>query len=125
MNRPKSQSSSSSLPAGDGETAGGGSDGVRRRRNSARPAKEEHQKDEKSGPLPPAETAVFPPTEGRLCVPLGLDERSTVKGGSLGAETAISDPTVGGDASLKGGHGGSSSSSFNLNEFLNLANRRH
>ncbi|KAL2224542.1 UNVERIFIED_CONTAM: hypothetical protein Sindi_3021900 [Sesamum indicum] len=133
MNRPKSQSSSSSLPAGDGETAGEAptecdGDGTvpgRRKKNTKgrRENPAARVEDEKSGPLPPAETAVFPPTEGRLCVPLGLDERSTVKGGSLGAETAISDPTIGGDASLKGGHGGSSSSSFNLNEFLNLANR--
>ncbi|KAL2251919.1 UNVERIFIED_CONTAM: hypothetical protein Sindi_2314200 [Sesamum indicum] len=133
MNRPKSQSSSSSLPAGDGETAGEAptecdGDGTvpgRRKKNTKgrRENPAARVEDEKSGPLPPAETAVFPPTEGRLCVPVGLDERSTVKGGSLGAVTAISDPTVGGDASLKGGHGGSSSSSFNLNEFLNLANR--
>ncbi|KAL2240799.1 UNVERIFIED_CONTAM: hypothetical protein Sindi_0721100 [Sesamum indicum] len=133
MNPPKSQSSSSSLPAGDGETAGEAptecdGDGTvpgRRKKNTKgrRENPAARVEDEKSGPSPPAETAVFPPTEGRLCVPLGLDERSTVKGGSLGAETAISDPTVGGDASLKGGHGGSSSSSFNLNEFLNLANR--
>ncbi|KAL2224571.1 UNVERIFIED_CONTAM: hypothetical protein Sindi_3002100 [Sesamum indicum] len=133
MNRPKSQSSSSSLPAGDGETAGEAptecdGDGTvpgRRKKNTKgrRENPTARVEDEKSGPLPPAETAVFPPTEGRLCVPVGLDERSTVKGGSLGAVTAISDPTVGGDASLKGGHGGSSSSSFNLNEFLNLANR--
>ncbi|KAL2230717.1 UNVERIFIED_CONTAM: hypothetical protein Sindi_1666100 [Sesamum indicum] len=133
MNHPKSQSSSSSLPAGDGETAGEAptecdGDGTvpGRRKKNTKGRKENPAasvEDEKSGPLPPAETAVFPPTEGRLCVPVGLDERSTVKGGSLGAVTAISDPTVGGDASLKGGHGGSSSSSFNLNEFLNLANR--
>ncbi|KAL2252820.1 UNVERIFIED_CONTAM: hypothetical protein Sindi_0076700 [Sesamum indicum] len=114
MDPPKSHSSSSSLPAGDGETAGeapadGDGDGTvtgwRKKNNHGRrknPAA--RVEDEKSGPSPPAATAAFPPTEGRLSVPLGLDGRSTEKGGSLGAETSISNPTVGSDASLKGVH---------------------
>ncbi|KAL2252689.1 UNVERIFIED_CONTAM: hypothetical protein Sindi_0063600 [Sesamum indicum] len=41
----------------------------------------------------------------------------------MGAETATADLEVGGGASSKVDHGGPSSSSFNLDEFLKLANR--
>ncbi|KAL2235460.1 UNVERIFIED_CONTAM: hypothetical protein Sindi_1278200 [Sesamum indicum] len=41
----------------------------------------------------------------------------------MGAETATADLEFGGGASLKVDHGGPSSSSFNLDEFLKLANR--
>ncbi|KAL2224652.1 UNVERIFIED_CONTAM: hypothetical protein Sindi_3029300 [Sesamum indicum] len=118
-----SNASSSSLPAGDGETAGeapGDCDGdgtVTGRR------KDNHGRRENPAVRVEDERSGLSPADGSLSVPWGLDGLSTEKGGSLGAETMISDPTVGGDASLKGVHGGSSSSSFNLDEFLNLANR--
>ncbi|KAL2225759.1 UNVERIFIED_CONTAM: hypothetical protein Sindi_3051700 [Sesamum indicum] len=79
--------------------------------------------DEWSGFPLPAETAVFPPAEGSPRVPLGVEGPTTEKGGRLRAEIVISDPTVGGDASSNNVNGGPSSSSFNLDEFLNLACR--
>ncbi|KAL2252951.1 UNVERIFIED_CONTAM: hypothetical protein Sindi_0089800 [Sesamum indicum] len=78
--------------------------------------------DDRSGPSPPVEIAIFPPAEGSPRVVLGVDGLSTAKGGSVGAEIATADLGFGGDATLKGVHGGSFSSSFNLDEFLNLVN---
>ncbi|KAL2235675.1 UNVERIFIED_CONTAM: hypothetical protein Sindi_1299700 [Sesamum indicum] len=128
-----SNASSSSLPAGDGETAGeapvdsdgdGTMAGCRKNNHGRRFGNQAVRvEDDWSGFPPPAETAVFPPVEGSPSVPLGVDGLTKEKGGRLRAETAISDPTVGGDASSKNVNGGPSSSSFNLDEFLNLACR--
>ncbi|KAL2251889.1 UNVERIFIED_CONTAM: hypothetical protein Sindi_2311200 [Sesamum indicum] len=115
-----SNASSSSLPAGDGETAGEASVdsegdrtviGHRKKNNHGRRFGNPvvRVEDDRSGLSQPAETAVFPPAEGSPRVPLGVDGLSTEKGG--------------GDASLKSVNGGSSPSSFNLDEFLNLACR--
>ncbi|KAL2252910.1 UNVERIFIED_CONTAM: hypothetical protein Sindi_0085700 [Sesamum indicum] len=112
--------SSSSHPASDVETAGEapvdseGDGTVTAVRGG---------EDDRSGPSPPVETAIFPPAEGSPRVVLGVDGLSTAKGGSVGAEIATADLGFGGDATLKGIHGRSFSSSFNLDEFLNLVNR--
>ncbi|KAL2248013.1 UNVERIFIED_CONTAM: hypothetical protein Sindi_2653600 [Sesamum indicum] len=80
--------------------------------------------EEQTGLSVPAENAVLPPAEGSRRVSMGEDGLSTTKGGEIGAETAITDLEVGGGASSKVDNGGpSSSSSFNLDEFLKLANR--
>ncbi|KAL2252009.1 UNVERIFIED_CONTAM: hypothetical protein Sindi_2323200 [Sesamum indicum] len=107
LSRLVSTPSSSSLSAGDGETAGealvdsegdGTVAGCRKKNNHGRRFGNQavRVEDDWSGLPPPAETAVFPPAE---------------------------DPNIGGDASLKNVNGGPSSSSFNLDEFLNLASR--
>ncbi|KAL2230762.1 UNVERIFIED_CONTAM: hypothetical protein Sindi_1670600, partial [Sesamum indicum] len=125
--------SSSLLPAGDGETAGeapadsdgdGTVAGCRTNNHGRRVGNQAVRvEDERSGFLLPTETAVLPPAEGSPRVPLGVDGRTTEKGGRLRAEIVISDPTIGGDASSNNVNGGPSSSSFNLDEFLNLACR--
>ncbi|KAL2235436.1 UNVERIFIED_CONTAM: hypothetical protein Sindi_1275800 [Sesamum indicum] len=111
-----SNASSSSLPAGNGETVNEApvDSEVTEQWPTVGRRTTMDEEDDWSGHPPPAETAVFPPAEG--------SPKTTEKGGSLGAETAISDPTVGGNASLKNVNGGPSSS-FNRDEFLNLAFR--
>ncbi|KAL2253045.1 UNVERIFIED_CONTAM: hypothetical protein Sindi_0099200 [Sesamum indicum] len=125
--------SSSSLPAGDGETAGeapadsdgdGTVAGCRTNNHGRRVGNQAVRvENERSGFPLPAEMAVVPPAEGSPRVPLGVEGPTTEKGGRLRAEIVISDPTVGGDASSNNVNGGPSSSSFNLDEFLNLACR--
>ncbi|KAL2237503.1 UNVERIFIED_CONTAM: hypothetical protein Sindi_0942000 [Sesamum indicum] len=125
--------SSSSLPAGDGETAGeapadsdgdGTVAGCQTNNHGRRVGNQTVRVDDEWSGFPlPAETAVFPPAEGSPRVPLGVDGPTTEKGGRLRAEIVISDPTVGGDASSNNVNGGPSSSSFNLDEFSNLACR--
>ncbi|KAL2224812.1 UNVERIFIED_CONTAM: hypothetical protein Sindi_2935000 [Sesamum indicum] len=75
--------------------------------------------EEESGLSVPAENAVLPPAEGSPRVSMGEEGLSTTKGGEMGAETATADLEFGGSVD----HGGPSSSSFNLDEFLKLANR--
>ncbi|KAL2223746.1 UNVERIFIED_CONTAM: hypothetical protein Sindi_3038400, partial [Sesamum indicum] len=128
--------SSSSLPAGDGDGDGealvdGETDGI----VNGRWKKDGHGRDasnravrdgeeEETGLSVPAENADLPPAEGIPRVSMGEDGLSTTKGGEIGAETVITDLEVGGGASSKVDNGGpSSSSSFNLDEFLKLANR--
>ncbi|KAL2248186.1 UNVERIFIED_CONTAM: hypothetical protein Sindi_2670900 [Sesamum indicum] len=128
--------SSSSLPAGDGDGDGealvdGETDGT----VNGRWKKDGHGRDasnravrdgeeEETGLSVPAENADLPPAEGIPRVSMGEDGLSTTKGGEIGAVTAITDLEVGGGASSKVDNGGpSSSSSFNLDEFLKLANR--
>ncbi|KAL2234687.1 UNVERIFIED_CONTAM: hypothetical protein Sindi_1200900 [Sesamum indicum] len=127
--------SSSSLPAGEVDTAGealvdGESDGTvngRRKKDGhgqvLRNRAVRDGEDEGSGLSVPAENAVFLPAEGRPRVSMGVEGLSMAKGGKPGAETATADLEFGGGASLKVDHGESSSSSFNLDEFLKLANR--
>ncbi|KAL2248003.1 UNVERIFIED_CONTAM: hypothetical protein Sindi_2652600 [Sesamum indicum] len=126
--------SSSSLPAGEVDTAGealvdGESDGTvngRRKKDGhgqhLRNRAARNGEDEGSGLSVPAENAVLPPTEGSPRVSMGVEGLSTAKGGKMGAETATADLEFGGGARLKVDHGGSSSSLFNLDEFLKLAN---
>ncbi|KAL2225275.1 UNVERIFIED_CONTAM: hypothetical protein Sindi_3121500 [Sesamum indicum] len=118
-----SNASSSSLPAGDGETAGeapadcDGDGTMTGRQKKVNHGRRENPvarvEDERSGLATTDETAVFPPDDS-------FDGESWE---FWELKPRISDPTVGGDASLKGVNGGSSSSSFNLDEFMNLANR--
>ncbi|KAL2235674.1 UNVERIFIED_CONTAM: hypothetical protein Sindi_1299600 [Sesamum indicum] len=54
---------------------------------------------------------------------MGEEGLWTTKGGEMGAQTATADLEFGGGASSKVDHGGPSPSSFNLDEFLKLANR--
>ncbi|KAL2234697.1 UNVERIFIED_CONTAM: hypothetical protein Sindi_1201900 [Sesamum indicum] len=127
--------SSSSLPAGEVDTAGealvdGESDGIvngRRKKDGhgqvLRNRAVRDGEDEGSGLSVPAENAVFLSAEGRPRVSMGVEGLSMAKGGKPGAETATADLEFGGGASLKVDHGESSSSSFNLDEFLKLANR--
>ncbi|KAL2224373.1 UNVERIFIED_CONTAM: hypothetical protein Sindi_2957100 [Sesamum indicum] len=125
--------SSSSLPAGDEETAGeapadsdgdGTVAGCRTNNHGRRVGNQAVRgEDDRSGFPLPAETAVVPPAEGSPRVPMGVEGPTMEKGGRLRAEIVISDPTVGGDASSNNVTGGPSSSSFNLDEFLNLACR--
>ncbi|KAL2223817.1 UNVERIFIED_CONTAM: hypothetical protein Sindi_2945400 [Sesamum indicum] len=128
--------SSSSLPAGDGDGDGealvdGETDGI----VNGRWKKDGHGRDasnravrdgeeEETGLSVPAENADLPPAEGIPRVSMGEAGLSTTKGGEIGAETVTTDLEVGGGASSKVDNGGpSSSSSFNLDEFLKLANR--
>ncbi|KAL2232496.1 UNVERIFIED_CONTAM: hypothetical protein Sindi_1429600 [Sesamum indicum] len=112
--------SSSSHPAGDVETA---AEALVDSEGDGTVTAARGGEDDRSGPSPPVETSIFPPAKGSPRVVLRVDGLSTAKGGSVGAEIATADLGFGGDATLKGVHGGSFSSSFNLDEFLNLVNR--